>query len=191
MESLKEYGITANYEDFKPYTGMVDDVFIGKVAEQYGLRYELSMKERAYEIYFNKAAERVLVYPWSRNLILTMKTNGYAVAVASSSDCVKVARNIECIGVDVEIFNAVVTSCDVKSNKPAPDIFLKAAELSGYDAAESVVFEDSLSGVRAAKAAGAFCIAVTTSFHKIKLKEAGADVILDDLTTAPDIIGAQ
>ena len=52
----------------------------------------------------------------------------------------------------------------------------------------TVVIEDALSGCQAAKSAGATCIAVTTSFTRDKLAEAGADYIVDDLNEAFDII---
>ena len=71
---------------------------------------------------------------------------------------------------------------DVTRKKPAPDIFLKAAEKAGIEPHYALVIEDALSGVKAAKAAGALCAAVTTSFDAERLREAGADFVCDDLT---------
>ena len=188
MESLEEWNVKAEFDDFKPYTGMGDDIFIGKVAEKYGAEYDLKMKARAYEIYCEKAAKRVHVFDWSKPLILKLKEAGYTLAVASASDFKKVNCNIECIGVANETFAAIITGSDVKNKKPAPDIFLKAAEKSFLNTKEFVVIEDALSGVKAAKAAGAQCIALTTSFNREQLKEAGADYITDDLYDAFEII---
>lgn len=187
MDALSEWGVKAQYGDFKQYTGMGDDRFIGGVAEKYGVSYDLKMKARAYEIYLAKAGERVKVYPWSKNLIGTLAEK-YLLTVASASDWVKVECNIKCIGVDPGTFKAVITGSDVTRKKPFPDIFLKAAEKAGVKPENAVVIEDAVSGVCAAKAAGAKCVAVTTSFPKEKLLEAGADFVTDDLAEAPELI---
>jgi haloacid dehalogenase superfamily, subfamily IA, variant 3 with third motif having DD or ED len=191
IESLKEWNVDAKHEDFKQFTGMGDDKFIGGAANIYGVEYNLDMKKRAYEIYVATAIERVKVFNWSKPLILKLKDAGYTLAIASASDLTKVNCNIECIGVDTSVFDAIVTGSDVINKKPAPDIFLKASEKAGMTAVtldNTIVIEDALSGCQAAKSAGATCIAVTTSFSGDQLKEAGADYITDDLNEAFDII---
>jgi beta-phosphoglucomutase-like phosphatase (HAD superfamily) len=60
-------------------------------------------------------------------------------------------------------FEPVVTCDDVAHAKPAPDCYLLAIERLGVPAAECVVLEDSLHGIRAARDAGAQVIAVDTS----------------------------
>lgn len=73
-------------------------------------------------------------------------------------------------------------------NKPAPDIFLKAAEKAGLEPRFCIVAEDSIAGIKAAKAAGMTAVGVTTSFDKEKLVEAGADFVTDDLSVLPEIV---
>ena len=60
------------------------------------------------------------------------------------------------------MFDAIVTADDpqVGAAKPAPDIFLVAAERLGIDPADCLVFEDSPFGITAAKAAGMYAVAV-------------------------------
>lgn len=193
IEALREWNVEAKHDDFKQFTGMGDDKFIGGVANIYGVEYSLDMKKRAYEIYVETARERVKVFNWSKPLIIKLKTAGYRLAVASASDLVKVNCNIACIGVDTAIFDAIVTGSDVVNKKPAPDIFLKASEKAGManvSETNTVVIEDALSGCQAAKSAGATCIAVTTSFNHDQLENAGADYITDDLNEAFDMISA-
>lgn len=187
-EALAEWGVLAELEDFRPFTGMGDDKFIGGVAEKYGKVYDASMKKRAYEIYLDTASERVKVYNWSKTITERLHNDGYTLAIASASDLSKVECNITCIGVNKAIFSAIISGSDVKNKKPAPDIFLCAAEKAGILPFYSLVIEDAVSGVRAAKAAGMTCIAVTTTFPADKLQDAGADYIIDDLNDAADII---
>ena len=190
IETLAEIGVTAKYEDFKPFTGMGDDKFIQGVAEKYGKAYDVKLKERAYEIYLEKT-ERIEVFPSSKKTLAALAEAGFKCAVASASDLVKVEANLARIGVDPSFFAAVVTGSDVKNKKPDPEIFLKAADKASAAYRGCLVIEDAVSGVQAAKAAGMVCIAVTTSFDPQTLKAAGADFVVDDLYDVYGIIIVQ
>jgi HAD superfamily hydrolase (TIGR01549 family) len=69
-------------------------------------------------------------------------------------------------------FRAIVSSEDVPRGKPAPDVFLRAAELLGVPPAECVVIEDSAAGVAAGRAAGMTVIAITNSLPAGRLTHA-------------------
>ena len=56
-------------------------------------------------------------------------------------------------------FKAVISGTDLKESKPNPEIFIKAAELSGFPKNECIVIEDSTNGITAAHHAGIFCAA--------------------------------
>jgi HAD superfamily hydrolase (TIGR01509 family) len=75
------------------------------------------------------------------------------VSVASGGERLVVRRTLELIGLG-QTFPVVVTAEDVTHGKPAPDMFLLAAERMGVPASECVVFEDSVLGLEAAKRAG-------------------------------------
>ena len=81
-------------------------------------------------------------------------------------------------------FEVVVTSEDVAEPKPAPDVYLRAAELLGSPATEAVALEDSPPGAAAARAAGMYVIAVPY-FPDLPLE---ADLVADSL--ASPAIGA-
>jgi sugar-phosphatase len=57
--------------------------------------------------------------------------------------------------------NFVTGADDYANSKPAPDGYLHAASMLGVDPAECLVFEDSIAGIRSARAAGMQVIAVT------------------------------
>ena len=75
------------------------------------------------------------------------------VSVASGGERRVVRRTLELIGLG-ETFPVVVTAEDVTHGKPAPDMFLLAAERMGVAPAQCVVFEDSQLGIEAAERAG-------------------------------------
>lgn len=74
-------------------------------------------------------------------------------------------------------FPVVVSSQDVAHPKPAPDIFLRTAELLHVAPEDCCVIEDSVFGVTAAKAADMTCIAITNTFKRDKLQQ--ADHVVD------------
>lgn len=74
-------------------------------------------------------------------------------------------------------FGSIVTAEDVNESKPSPECYLKAAERLGVNARDCIVFEDSLAGIRAGKAAGMRVIALETTLSREEL--AGkADMII-------------
>jgi beta-phosphoglucomutase-like phosphatase (HAD superfamily) len=71
-----------------------------------------------------------------------------------------------------QYFPVVVSVQDVKKGKPAPDVFLRAAELLNVDPKNCCVIEDAAAGVTAGKAAGMTVIAITNSLPREKLQHA-------------------
>ncbi len=91
-------------------------------------------------------------------LIDDLKSRGIYVGLASSSS----REFIEMVLKGLHIyhnFDVVISGEEVANSKPAPDIFLKAAEALKVAPADCLVLEDSGNGVKAAKAAGMKCIA--------------------------------
>jgi len=96
--------------------------------------------------------------PGLLNILENFKNSGILLAVATSSDT-ETMQNILAKSGLRKYFQATVSRNDVAKSKPAPDVFLRAAQLLGVEPAACVVFEDSRNGIAAAKAAGMFCIA--------------------------------
>ena len=62
------------------------------------------------------------------------------------------------------------------------EIFLTAAERLGLQPEECIVFEDALSGIEAAKAAGMKVVTLTTTLPRQRLEAAGADLVIDSFS---------
>ncbi|MEV6398082.1 HAD-IA family hydrolase [Streptomyces sp. NPDC051907] len=97
--------------------------------------------------------------PGVRRLVEQAVRRGLPLAIASSSHSTSVVPYLDGFGL-LGSFAAVVTAEDVPQVKPAPDLYLLASRRLGVDPTGIVAFEDSNRGVRAARAAGAFCVAV-------------------------------
>lgn len=74
-------------------------------------------------------------------------------AIATGSAIPGASRTLAAAGLS-GLFDVILTPEDVEHGKPAPDMFLKAAELLGVSPSRCVVFEDAVPGIRAADAAG-------------------------------------
>jgi beta-phosphoglucomutase family hydrolase len=84
-------------------------------------------------------------------------------AVASGSDAAIVHESLRIIGIH-DLFDTIVTPADVARGKPAPDMFLLAAQRMGVPPEECLVFEDGLLGIQAAEAAGMKTVFIPTEF---------------------------
>ncbi|MDN3640851.1 HAD family phosphatase [Simiduia curdlanivorans] len=83
-----------------------------------------------------------------------MRRQDQAFCVASAGDFTKMHTTLGATGVLENFKPRLFSATDVKRSKPAPDLFLKAAQTMGFAPAQCVVIEDSLLGVQAAVAAG-------------------------------------
>jgi len=181
-EGLRRLGVPALEHDFIPFTGMGEDRFIGGVAEKYGHPYDPSIKALVYEIYGQIVDGRLVVYEAALPALRALKDSGARLALASSADHVKIDHNLRVAGIPAGIFDAVIGGEDVARKKPHPDIYLLAAERLGVKPVDCAVVEDALSGIAAGKAAGAAVIGVATSFPPEELLEAGADIVIRDIS---------
>ena len=171
IQALAEYGIEAKHEDFREFTGMGEDMFVGGVAEKYGHTYTFDMKDRAYDYFGEQVKELAHVPEGVKEMLTALHEKGLVMAVCSAADLRKVRYNIQAIGVDESIFSALVTGSDVERKKPFPDIYLKGAQLIGMDPKDCLVVEDAVSGIKAAHAAGMDAVGVPTTFSREELME--------------------
>jgi len=134
-------------------------------------------KEQAFR---TALAGSVPLAPGCRELLLALRCSGALLAVGSSAPRENVDLVLDGGGIRAQ-FRAVVHADMVRRGKPAPDIFLRAAELLGLPPARCIVVEDAPSGVQAARAAGMRSIGVLTNHPADELRAAGASAVYDDL----------
>ena len=184
IEMFREKGLVVHSEDFKPFTGMGENRYLGGVAEKYGFPYDIERdKARTYEIYRKVVHGRLEALPGVDEFIQKCRALGLKLAVASSADKIKVMINLREIGLPSSLFDAIIDGQQVERKKPFPDIFLRASDEIGLMPGQCLVVEDAVSGVRAAREAGCRCLALTTSFDREQLRE--ADWVAKDLSEAP------
>ena len=117
----------------------------------------------------------------------------YEKCVASSATPERLAHTLSLTGLDGIFKGKCFSGTLVSRGKPAPDVFLLAAERMGFDPRDCIVVEDSLNGVRAAVSAGMNVLGFIGGSHcrpglESKLKELGCSEIFSEMEKLPSLI---
>ena len=131
--------------------GMHDTVKI--LNDRFGCEMDPEQVVLDQENYFFNNIERVKPYHPVVNFAKKCKAEGKPIAVASGGVKETVVMTMNQIGI-TDLFDVIVTQDDVKNSKPAPDLFLLAAERMNIKPNKCLVFEDSQLGIEAANKAG-------------------------------------
>lgn len=117
--------------------------------------------------------------PGAIELLTALRDAGYKQALASSTPIKNIEVISEVLGLE-KYLNAFISGETVPHGKPAPDVFLKAANELDVEPANSLVIEDAVAGVEAAHRGGMYCISVTGERNLPGLK--AAELMVKDLT---------
>lgn len=154
-----EYGLDVKYDVYKGCIGSNANYLLKLIYDGYGK--DLSKEPEIH----TRFAKTKTAYMEEHGLPVTkgvleavreLKRKGYRLAVVSSSPIDYITKVIERVGLS-DCFEKLLSGDQIKNPKPAPDVYLMAAEAFGVTPEECVVVEDSHNGSKAAKAAGMKC----------------------------------
>jgi HAD superfamily hydrolase (TIGR01509 family) len=185
QELYRSYGLELTIEDWSQVLGTSRDHFdprkdldqkVGLVLDWTVIRRQLDQRQR------ELIADQPLL-PGVLDYLQDARRLGLKIGMASSSSCGWVTGHLARLGL-LAYFDVIRARDDVPRPKPAPYVF--ESVLSALDLAPSagVVLEDSFNGVRAAKAAGLFCVAVPNLLTQYQSLDE-ADIVLDSLADVP------
>lgn len=120
----------------------------------------MSIDKYKNETPLKKGAQRFLEY---------IKSCGIKAGIATSNGRAIVDAVLQSLDI-TDYFQVVTTACEVASGKPAPDIYLKVADILQVEPTQCIVFEDVPAGILAGKAAGMQVCAVEDDFSR-KMRE--------------------
>ncbi len=173
-------GLDLTEEVWKAAVGSVDAFDPrGYLENVTGRTFDWEVIERARR---QKLSERQMIQPVLPGVVGMMFRGveaGYRIGVASNSTAVWVEMGLERLGLR-HLIEAVRTVESVKWPKPHPELYLRVIEDLNADVSETIAFEDSQPGVRAAKAAGLTVVAVPnvlTKHHDLTM----ADYVVTNL----------
>lgn len=128
-----------------------------------------------------KEAEMEYEYtPGAEALLSALKENGQGAVIVTSSNDEKMSILWKQHPEMKAYFNSIVDGDQVSRSKPDPEGYLLGADRLGADAKRCVVFEDSMQGVKAGRAAGSYVVGVAGTNSADKLAEY-ADIVVDSL----------
>jgi HAD superfamily hydrolase (TIGR01509 family) len=155
----------------------------GKTLEREALLAEIQEQNWAH-------CEKQELMPGVLSVLTAAREAGLRTAVASSSSVGWVERWLGKHGIR-NLFDAVCGRDHVTRVKPAPDLYLLAAERLGVAPADCLVLEDSPNGIRAARAAGMRCVAVPNALTR-QLALPDPDLVVSSLAerALPDLLAA-
>ena len=157
---LEQFGIEYSEKENQEFLGRKDLYIAQVLIDRYSLRLTarelVDGKERILdEIMHSSSAARPGVY----DILKAAQQASIPAAVASSATIQAIQTVMKILDIG-KYFSAFTSGDEVEHSKPAPDIFLLAASKLGVAAENCLVIEDTLNGLKAAKAAGMYSISI-------------------------------
>ncbi len=174
IDFFRKRGIILNKSEQKDVFGLNWKDLVKEVLRRNGAEYSQTLKNTLKEKYVKLMKKEVQAVPGVYDLMNSLKGK-LRLALATNSRM----REVEIICTKLKFsdyFDLKLARDHVKNAKPHPEIYLKTAEYFNARPDECVVFEDSVVGIKAAKAAGMKCIAITNTYPAKYLKAADQTV---------------
>jgi len=137
----------------------------------------VKLKRQHFKYLFDNDTELKLI-DGVLELIKDYHSNDVKLVVASSASMPNINRVFERFHLN-QYFMGKFSGADLKQSKPHPEIFIKAAQHTGFTKRECLVIEDSTNGIKAANAAGIFCVGYKSE-HSHGQDYSNADIIISD-----------
>ncbi|MEP6616236.1 MAG: HAD family phosphatase [Ginsengibacter sp.] len=170
---IKKTGRDISEEEYKKYINgrtnkdAVEYIYGKKMSDEEALQYTLEKEE----IYRNLYKPVIKPIAGLVDFLQHLQQLGIPMAIATSGIQVNIDFMFDNIPIK-KYFKVVVNSADIKHGKPDPEIYLKTASMLGFSPKQCLVFEDSMVGIQAAKAARMKVVAIATTHPREELKDA-------------------
>jgi HAD superfamily hydrolase (TIGR01509 family) len=177
---------------WETYIGFDDEGAFDAILKDAGrqsTRAEIAdLVERKKPAYLRRAEPSLEAFTGAAELVRRRAARGPALVVSGALR-EEIELGLRVLGI-TDLVLHVVSAEDTRASKPDPDGYLSAirflASSIGERAHRALVIEDSVAGVHAAKSAALPCIAVTHSYPRDRLEQAGADAVIEGLDAITD-----
>ena len=181
FEHFNELGVAVSEELYATFTGNSTKNVYQKLKDQFGIEGEVEDLVQRKRSLFNEAFDTkpdLELIAGVENLIKDLHSNGVELILASSASKSTISRVFNRFNLN-QYFSHKVSGEDFPKSKPDPTIFIHAASLSKNNKEECIIIEDSTNGVKAACAAGIYCLGYNSENSKLQNLE-GASTLVDD-----------
>ena len=179
IETFAKRGRNFTDDDFKWANARKNEEIIPHLLGQDMSLEEVNLIANEKEATFRRLVkDSIKPLPGVVELIKLMAAAQFQLAIVSSTPKENIELITETLGIK-KYFSLFINGDDVKEGKPSPQGFLLAAKKLGVEPKNCVVIEDAVVGVRAAKRAGMYCIAIANTYPKKDITE--ADIVVNSL----------
>lgn len=166
---------------------VAEQVFKKYCGEDFPYEQILMARKGWIEEMFETTPPEVLVFPHVAQILQWLKDKGYTIAAASSTPFEKTCKHLRHAGL-YDFFDAIVCGDMVEHGKPAPDIFLKAAQLTNTEPADCMVVGDTPADVLGASAANIPVVLIPDQVPANEQTTALSRYILENISQLPEIL---
>lgn len=160
FDMFEEFNLNVSNRLYESFTGKSTSAICKELCEIFDLSISheklMLSKRKHFKTIFDNDPEFQMI-DGALSLIKNYFYNNLTLILASSASMTNINRIFKKFDLD-KFFKAKISGADLKESKPNPEIFIKAAKLSGFNKSECVVIEDSTNGITASKSAGIYCI---------------------------------
>ncbi|KAJ0986018.1 hypothetical protein J5N97_004374 [Dioscorea zingiberensis] len=188
-EFLARYGKAPDAEKEEKRLGKMHKESAAAIVVDYQLPMTAEEYSAAIMPLYHQKWPQATALPGVDRLMNHLHKHGVPLALASNSMKKHIELKISHQKGWKECFSAILGGDEVNHGKPSPDIFLEAAKRLGVDISKCLVIEDSLVGVRAAKASGAKVVAVPSLQCHVEYQELANCVLNSLLEFRPELWG--
>ena len=188
IEQLRAYGYTGSDEAVYAILGTTMEETYRICYELLDGRVPLQKIIDGNEKYFREDHPidyRAIMFPGVPEAIRELKEAGIRTAVCSSSPYQTIIESLDAMGIR-SLFDFIESGERVKNAKPAPDIYLRAAEALNVPKENCCVYEDSNMGILAGKNAGIFTVARRDD--RFRQDQSPADLIVEDIQELVSVV---
>ena len=175
FETLKKYNVTVSPFDIYENEGEKCEICVKRFFKRDNIEYNdkiiaeiLKLRDKIYKKYF-----KVHLFLDIEPVLNKLQKQGFYLAIVTGSNRDKVKSMLP--KKIISKFDTIIAADMIKRGKPYPDSYLTAAKQLKVKPKECIVIENAPYGIKAAKAAKMFCVAVTTSLPEQYLKQ--SDVV--------------
>ena len=177
-----EFKLNVSSNLYESFTGQSTFSICKQLCEMFKLNDDpnslVLSKRKHFKIIFDNDSSFQMI-DGALELIKNYFNNNLTLVLASSASMTNIDRIFKKFDLN-KFFEAKISGADLKESKPNPEIFIKAAKMTGFKKEECIVIEDSTNGIIAAKSAGIYCVGYN-SYNSKNQNYDNANLVINEL----------
>ena len=177
-----EFKLNVSNNLYESFTGQSTSSICKQLCEIFNLKESSNdlvvSKRKHFKIIFENDSSFQMI-DGALELIKNYFNNNLTLVLASSASMINIDRIFKKFDLN-KFFKAKISGANLKESKPNPEIFIKAAKMTGFKKEECIVIEDSTNGIIAAKSAGIYCVGYN-SYNSKNQNYDNANLVINEL----------